>query len=80
MTKVESKLATLVAGVLLLGLVFAQAALADEGMWTFNNFPSSTVGRSMASHPRRNGLTMYACRRCALPAGARRRLFLRRDW
>jgi len=44
MTKVGSKLATLVAGVLLVCLVFAQAAQADEGMWTFDNFPSKTVG------------------------------------
>jgi hypothetical protein len=51
MTKVESKLATLVAGVLLLGLMFAQAALADEGMWTFNNFPSSTVGKKYGFAP-----------------------------
>jgi hypothetical protein len=51
MTKAESKLATLVAGVLLLGLVFAQAAHADEGMWTFNNFPSSTVGTKYGFTP-----------------------------
>jgi hypothetical protein len=80
MTKVESKLATLVAGVLLVCLVFAQAAQADEGMWTFDNFPSKTLGQSMASRPRRSGSTTYAYRRCASPAGARRRSFLRRDW
>jgi hypothetical protein len=51
MTKVESKLAMLVAGLLLLCLVFAQAALADEGMWTFNNFPSSTVGKKYGFAP-----------------------------
>jgi hypothetical protein len=44
MAKVKSRLATLVANVLLGGLVFAQAARADEGMWTFDNFPSQTVG------------------------------------
>ena len=44
MTKVESKLATLVAGILLVCFGFAQAAQADEGMWTFDNFPSKTVG------------------------------------
>src|ERR1700733_875856 len=51
MTKVESKLPTLVAGVLLLCLMFAQAVLADEGMWTFNNFPSSTVGKKYGFAP-----------------------------
>jgi hypothetical protein len=51
MTKVGSKLATLVAGVLLMGLVFAQAALADEGMWTFDNFPSKTVGTKYGFTP-----------------------------
>ena len=51
MTKVQSKLATLVAGVLLVCLVFAQAALADEGMWTFNNFPSKTVGTKYGFTP-----------------------------
>ncbi len=51
MTKVESKLATLFAGVLLLGLVFAQSALADEGMWTFNNFPSNTVAKKYGFAP-----------------------------
>ncbi len=51
MTKVGSKLATLVAGVLLVCLVFAQAALADEGMWTFDNFPSKTVGTKYGFTP-----------------------------
>ena len=51
LTKVESKLATLVAGVLLVCLVFAQAAQADEGMWTFDNFPSKTVGTKYGFTP-----------------------------
>jgi Peptidase S46 len=51
MTKVKSRLATLVANVLLVGLVFAQAARADEGMWTFDNFPSQTVGSKYGFTP-----------------------------
>ena len=51
MTNVQSKLATLVAGVLLLCLLFAQVALADEGMWTFDNFPSKTVGTKYGFTP-----------------------------
>ncbi len=51
MTKVESKLATLVAGVLLVCLAFAQAAQAEEGMWTFDNFPSKTVGAKYGFTP-----------------------------
>lgn len=51
MTKMESKLTTLFAGALLLCLVFAQAAQADEGMWTFDNFPSKTVGTKYGYTP-----------------------------
>ena len=51
MTKVESKLATLVAGVLLVCFVFAPAAQAEEGMWTFNNFPSKAVGEKYGFTP-----------------------------
>lgn len=35
---------TLVAAVALLFIAFAKPVSADEGMWTFNNFPSKTVG------------------------------------
>ncbi|MGO9168374.1 MAG: S46 family peptidase, partial [Candidatus Sulfotelmatobacter sp.] len=51
MTNLQSKLATPVAGVLLLCLLFAQVALADEGMWTFDNFPSKTVGTKYGFTP-----------------------------
>jgi len=51
MTKLESKLATLVAGVLLVCLAFAQAAQAEEGMWTFDSFPSKTVGTKYGFTP-----------------------------
>jgi hypothetical protein len=51
MTKLESKLATLVAAVLLVCLAFAQAAQAEEGMWTFDNFPSKTVGAKYGFTP-----------------------------
>jgi len=43
--------ATLVAGTLLICLAFAQVALADEGMWTFDNFPSKTVGEKYGFTP-----------------------------
>lgn len=52
----ESKLTTLFAGLLLLCLVFAQAAQADEGMWTFDNFPSKTVGTKYGFTPSREWL------------------------
>jgi len=51
MTKMESKLTTLIAGVLLLCLLFSPAARADEGMWTFDNFPSKTVGAKYGFTP-----------------------------
>ncbi len=50
MTK-QSKRATLAAAMLLACLVFAQAARADEGMWTFDNFPSKTVGAKYGFAP-----------------------------
>src|SRR5260370_42634206 len=50
MTK-QSKRATLAAAMLLACLVFAQAARADEGMWTFDNFPSKTVGAKYGFTP-----------------------------
>lgn len=51
MTNVLLKLATIVAGVLFLCLLFAQVVLADEGMWTFDNFPSKTVGTKYGFTP-----------------------------
>ncbi len=51
MNKVESKLATLVTAGLLFCLVIVKAAKADEGMWTFNNFPSSTVSKKYGFAP-----------------------------
>ncbi|HEX4785723.1 MAG TPA: S46 family peptidase [Candidatus Sulfotelmatobacter sp.] len=50
MTRMQSKLAKIIAAVLSL-LVFAQVGLADEGMWTFNNFPSKTVGTKYGFTP-----------------------------
>jgi hypothetical protein len=51
MTNLLLKLATIVAGVLFLCLLFAQVVLADEGMWTFDNFPSKTVGTKYGFTP-----------------------------
>jgi hypothetical protein len=56
MRKLESKLATLVAGVSLVCLVFAQAAQAEEGMWTFDDFPSKTVGTKYGFTPSQDWL------------------------
>src|ERR1035438_88402 len=44
-------LSMLVASGVLVGLVFGQAAWADEGMWTFDNFPSQTVGTKYGFTP-----------------------------
>ncbi|HXP40017.1 MAG TPA: S46 family peptidase [Candidatus Acidoferrales bacterium] len=38
------RLATLAAAAALVFVAFGKAAQADEGMWTFDNFPSKTVG------------------------------------
>ena len=38
------RLATLAAAAALVFVAFGEAAQADEGMWTFDNFPSKTVG------------------------------------
>ncbi len=51
MTKLQSKLATLAAGVLLVCGLFARSAQADEGMWTFDNFPSKTVATKYGFTP-----------------------------
>ena len=56
MTKVESKRAMLVAGVLLVCLMFARAAQADEGMWTFDNFPSKILGTKYGFTPSQDWL------------------------
>src|ERR1700756_5038902 len=51
MTNVQVKLATRVAGMLFLCSLFAPATLADEGMWTFDNFPSKAVGTKYGFTP-----------------------------
>jgi hypothetical protein len=51
MRTTQSKLATIVAEVLTLCLLLVQVGLADEGMWTFNNFPSKTVGTKYGFTP-----------------------------
>ncbi|MGB9236461.1 MAG: S46 family peptidase [Terriglobales bacterium] len=56
MTRTQSKLATLVAALVLVCLVLAQAAQADEGMWTFDNFPSKTVGTKYGFTPSQDWL------------------------
>ncbi|MGA2964947.1 MAG: S46 family peptidase [Terriglobales bacterium] len=56
MTNVESKLATLIAGVLLVCLALAQAAQAEEGMWTFDHFPAKTMGTKYGFTPSQDWL------------------------
>ena len=51
MTNVQVKLATIIAGALFLCVLFAQVVLADEGMWTFDNFPSKAVGTKYGFTP-----------------------------
>jgi len=56
MTKARATLATLFAGLILVCLVGAKAARADEGMWTFDNFPSKTVGEKYGFTPTQDWL------------------------
>lgn len=51
MTNIQPKRGTLLAHLLLACLVLAQVAQADEGMWTFDNFPSKTVGTKYGFTP-----------------------------
>src|ERR1035438_7784959 len=43
MTNIQSKRAVLLASLLLVCLALTQSIQAEEGMWTFDNFPSKTV-------------------------------------
>ncbi len=45
------KPATLIAGALVMCLTMTQFMRADEGMWTFDNFPSKTVGAKYGFTP-----------------------------
>lgn len=51
MKNVQLKVAKIIAAVLSLSLLLAQVALADEGMWTFDNFPSKQVGTKYGFTP-----------------------------
>src|ERR1035441_6753868 len=52
MTNIGLKRGTLLASLLLVGLaLFTQSMQADEGMWTFDNFPSKTVGEKYGFTP-----------------------------
>ena len=50
-TNTRSKRATLLAGLLVVCLGFMQSMQAEEGMWTFDNFPSKTVGAKYGFTP-----------------------------
>jgi len=50
-TKNLSKCASLVAGFLMACLALTQSMQAEEGMWTFDNFPSKTVGTKYGFTP-----------------------------
>lgn len=51
MTNFQSKCARWLAGFLLVGMVLTQSLQADEGMWTFDNFPSKTVATKYGFTP-----------------------------
>ena len=51
MTNFQTKCATLLAGLLLVSVVLTQSLQADEGMWTFDNFPSKTVATKYGFSP-----------------------------
>ena len=51
MKKIQSTCAMLLAGFLLMGTALTLCARADEGMWTFDNFPSKTVGTKYGFSP-----------------------------
>src|SRR5271170_5580803 len=55
-TKNLSKCASLIAGLLLICLVVTQSLQADEGMWTFDNFPSKTVAAKYGFTPSQSWL------------------------
>ena len=47
----QSKLLSFLASLLILSLALTQSMYADEGMWTFNNFPSQKVGEKYGFTP-----------------------------
>jgi hypothetical protein len=51
-----SKCAGLVAGLLVVCLAFTQSIQAEEGMWTFDNFPSKTVATKYGFSPSQSWL------------------------
>jgi hypothetical protein len=50
-TNIQSRLAAWLAGLLLTCLALMQPMQAEEGMWTFDNFPSKTVGAKYGFTP-----------------------------
>jgi hypothetical protein len=48
---IQSRVATVLAGMLVTCLVLIQATQAEEGMWTFDNFPSKTVATKYGFTP-----------------------------
>src|ERR1039457_7442924 len=51
MANVQSKRGVLLAGLLVACLALTTAMQADEGMWTFDNFPAKTVGTKYGFTP-----------------------------
>lgn len=51
MTNIRPKHASMLAGLIFLCLASAQFLHAEEGMWTFDNFPSQTVGEKYGFTP-----------------------------
>src|SRR5271165_3342814 len=55
-TETLSKSVSLIAGLLVASLALTQSMRADEGMWTFDNFPSKTVAARYGFAPSQSWL------------------------
>ncbi len=56
MTNLQSNRATLLPGLLLVCFVLTQSLQAEEGMWTFDNFPSKIVAAKYGFTPSQSWL------------------------
>ncbi|WP_306302031.1 hypothetical protein [Brevundimonas abyssalis] len=71
---------TVSAAVLALAAFASSAAQADEGMWTFDNFPTATVNAKYGTDIDQRGWTACAARPSVCPAAARPRWSRARGW
>jgi len=81
MRKLESKLATLVAGVSFGVFGVRAGGASGRGHVDFRQFSVQDRGDKIRLHALAGlAVTTYSCRRCVSRAGVRRRSFLPRDW